>query len=227
MHLIPPGARVFDVTVPVSADLPVWPGDPAVVVEPVARIARGDVANVSRVALSSHAGTHVDAPWHFVDGAPTLEEIPAERWIGPCVVVRVPDDARLVEPDHLDAKVPRGVERLLIRTANSSRWRSGRPGFDREYVALSPAAARWVVERGIRLVGIDALSIDPFDDATYAAHRILLGHGVLVIEALNLAEIEPGAYGLLCLPLRLTAGDGAPARVLLVEAPEAHQDGDE
>ena len=217
MQLIPPDARVFDVTLPVSPDLPVWPGDPDVVVEPVARIDRGDVANVTRLALSTHTGTHVDAPWHFVGGGAKLEEIPPERWIGPCVVVRVPDGARRVEPEHLDAVgIPDGTERLIVRTANSERWRPGKLSFDRRYVALSREAARWVIDRGIRLVGVDYLSVEPFDDNAHETHLTLLGNGVLVVEGLDLRSIEPGLYGLLCLPLRVAAGDGAPARVLLI-----------
>ncbi len=212
------GARVFDVSVSLSSDLPVWPGDPDVAVEPAARIARGDVCNVSRLALSSHTGTHVDAPWHFVDGAAKLDEIPPQRWIGPCFVARVPEDARRVELAHMEAAgIPPGTERLLLRTANSARWRPGKLTFDEHYVALSPVAARWVVERGIGLVGIDYLSIEAFDDLAHETHLTLLGNGVLIVEGLNLGAIEPGPYTLLCLPLPLAGGDGAPAHVLLIQ----------
>lgn len=226
MELIPPGARVFDVTLPVSPELPVWPGDPSVSVAPVARIATGDAANVSALALSGHTGTHVDAPWHFVEDGAKLDEIPPERWVGPCLVVRMPEEVRRIGPEHLEtAEIPAGTERLLLRTANSARWRPGKLEFDADYPALSPAGARWVVEHGIRLVGIDALSIGVFGDDGDEAHRTLLGRGVLVIEGLNLATIEPGAYGLLCLPLRLVVGDGAPARVLLVQAVDDREGG--
>ena len=217
MLRIPDGARVFDVTVPISPDLPVWPGDPEVVVEPVTRIARGDAANVSRVTMSSHAGTHVDAPWHFVDDGARLAEIPLARWLGPCVVVHVADDVRRIEPANLEAAaISTETERLILRTANSARWRLGKLGFEEDYVALSAAGASWLVERGIGLVGIDYLSIDPYGDETDQAHRVLLGNGVLIVENLNLSAVAPGAYTLLCLPLKLAAGDGAPARVLLI-----------
>jgi arylformamidase len=116
----------------------------------------------------------------------------------------------------LEGRVPSRTERLLLKTANSQLWRRDKTSFTTDYAALSPEGARWVIERGIKLVGIDYLSIEPFADATYATHRALLGNGILIIEALNLTGIEPGEYGLICLPLPLTAGDGAPARVLLI-----------
>ena len=149
---IPPGAAVFDVTVPVSNDVPVWPTHPATAVEPLRRIARGHPSNVSRVSLSTHAGTHVDANWHFIDGATKLLDIPLARWNGPSHVARIPDEVRLIEPAHLEAAgVPPETERLLLRTANSGEWTawSGTEplAFREDYVGLSPAAARWVVDR--------------------------------------------------------------------------------
>lgn len=214
---LPKSARIFDVTLPLSPDLPVWPGDPAIEVAPVTRIADGDEANVSRLSLSSHSGTHVDAPWHFIAGGAKLDAIAPERWIGPCRVVAIPGDVTRIEPAHLEAaEIPPGTERLLFKTANSARWVPGKLDFVEDYVAFSPAAARWVVAHGIRLVGIDYLSIEGTDDPTSETHRTLLGHDVLIIENLNLSGIVPGPYTLICLPLRLMAGDGAPARVLLV-----------
>jgi arylformamidase len=138
-------------------------------------------------------------------------------------VVRVGDEVRRIGAGHLEAAdVPAETTRLLLRTANSGRRRFGDAADAAKVdaladdVALSPAAARWVVARGIELVGIDGLSIEAADDPTYEAHRTLLGAGVLIVEGLALADVEPGAYGLICLPLRLEGGDGAPARVLLV-----------
>ena len=211
-------ATIIDLTVPLSPDLPVWPGDPRVSVEPISRIALGAEANVSGLAFSSHTGTHVDAPWHFVESGVTLDDIPPERWIGACTVIEIPEGASRVEPEHLEAaRIPPGTERLLLRTTNSALWTSGTTAFVEDYVALSPDAARWVVERGLRLVGIDYLSIEPFDDQAHETHLTLLGAGVLVIEGLNLSAVSPGAYTLICLPLKLAGGDGAPARVLLAQ----------
>ena len=219
--VIPAGGVIFDVTMPVSADLPVWPGDPDVVVAPVTRIDDGEIANVSQVTLSSHSGTHVDAPWHFVAGGARLDEIPPQRWIGPCIVIDVPDDVDVVEPAHLERAMPMRTERLLMKTRNSRQWRPGKLFFERRYVALSADAAHWIAAQGVQLVGIDYLSIDPFDDETHAAHFTLLGRGIVIVEGLNLRAVEPGPYQLLCLPLRLTVGDGAPARVLLIQESSA------
>ncbi len=209
--------RIIDISLPLSPDLPVWPGDPAVSVDAVSRVSAGDVANVSSIACSSHTGTHVDAPWHFVDNGAKLDEVPLDRWIGPCVVVDVPPDAKRIEPRHLDAAaLPPDIERVLFRTSNSTLWRVGRREFHKEYVALAPEAARWVVNRGVRLVGIDYLSIEAYDDEAHETHRTLLGNGVSILEGLDLDRVQAGPYTLICLPLRLTVGDGAPARAILV-----------
>jgi arylformamidase len=216
MQVIPEGAEVFDVTVPLSPDLPVWPGDPDVSVEPLAQIGEGDTANVSRLTLSSHSGTHVDAPRHFFANGMTLDAVAVDRWLGPCFVLAVPDDAQRIGPEHLEGRVPPGTERLLLKTANSKLWRPGKASFTTDYVALSAEGAQWLIEREIKLVGIDYLSIEPFTDAEHETHRALLGNDILIIEALNLTRIEPGEYGLMCLPLPLAGGDGAPARVLLI-----------
>jgi arylformamidase len=215
-----PTAQVHDVTLTLSDDTPSWPTHPPVSVAPLRRMANGDGNNVSRLALSAHAGTHVDAPWHFVDDGPRLDQIPLDRWVGPCLVVRIPDDVPLIGPDHLEAAaIPPGTERLLLRTANSNRWAAGDLAFREDYVALSPAAAQWVVERGIKLIGFDYLSVEPFHQTDRATHLTLLGNDVLIVETLDLSAVEPGPYTLVCLPLRLGPVDGAPARVLLVREP--------
>jgi arylformamidase len=218
MHLR--GAHIYDVTLPLTPELPVWPGDDEVSVKPLSRIASGDITNVTSLSFTSHVGTHVDAPWHFFDDSAKLNDLAIDRWIGPCLVVQIPDDAKRIEPEHLEAaNIPEGIERLIFQTTNSGHWVPGKLTFEEDYVALSPAAARWIVDRGVRLVGIDYLSIECFDDEQNQTHRTLLGNDVLVIEGLNLAGIEPGPYQLLCMPLRLAAGDGAPARVLLIREP--------
>ncbi len=210
-------ATVFDISVPLSPDLPVWPGDPVIEVEPSARISAGDTANISRFACATHAGTHVDAPWHFVDEGKKLEEIAPECWSGPCWVAAFADEIQRIEPVHLDAAgIPAGTERLLVKTANSRRWKSVPLRFEPDYVGLSPEAAQWVVDHGIDLVGCDSLSIEPYQELGHLTHLTLLGNEVLILEGLNLSEVSPSNYQLLCLPLRLTVGDGAPARALLV-----------
>lgn len=221
MALLPAGAEVFDVTVPIANGLPVWPTHPGISVSAFSRIARGDASNVSLLTCSSHTGTHVDALWHFEDDRAHLLEIPLDRWLGPCWLIAIPDDVRRIEPEHLAAAtIPPGTERLIVKTSNSRLWDSPTHEFDREFVGLSPEAARWVVDREIRLVGIDYLSVEPFDEPGHATHHILLGNDVVIVEGLDLRRIEPGPYDFLCLPLKLEIGDGAPARVLLVRHPQ-------
>ncbi|MDQ3044416.1 MAG: cyclase family protein [Chloroflexota bacterium] len=213
----PSGNRIYDISLPITPDLPTWPGDPAVLVESLSRISHGAVVNVSHVSMSSHTGTHVDAPWHFIEDGTRLVDIVIEEWIGPCLVIELPIDAQRIEPIHLDAiDLPPGTSRLLFKTSNSALWESTTKIFLESYVALSAGAARWIVAHDIKLVGIDYLSIEPFDDSDHETHRILLGQGVLVIEGLNLTAVAPGPYTLICLPLALAVGDGAPARVLLI-----------
>lgn len=203
----------IDVSIPVGPGMPVYPGDPDVELEAVMTLA-DDACHVSRMRLGSHTGTHVDAPAHFVRGGATLAEIPLARWSGPAWVVEVaPEEA--IEPEHLmDAWPAQGqVERVLLKTPNSNRW--GTPEAGAVWQALSPDAAAWLVGLGVRLVGIDALSIEKDETGGFPVHHTLLGSGCLILEGLDLRGVEPGAYELVCMPLKLEAPDGAPARAAL------------
>jgi arylformamidase len=191
--------QIIDVSVPVRPGMITYPGDPEVRLDRVSSIADGDVVNLSRLDLGVHSGTHVDAPLHFVDGGPSVETLPLDVLVGPCVVV-----------EGLDvAAVPRGAERVLFKTSNSRLWERGE--FSEDFVALDGEAARALVAGGVRLVGIDYLSIGDEE-----AHRVLLGAGVVAVEGLDLREVEQGEYRLVCAPLKLEGAEGAPARVLLL-----------
>jgi arylformamidase len=191
--------RIIDVSVPVRPGMITYPGDPEVRLERVSSIADGDVVNLSRLDLGVHSGTHVDAPLHFVDGGPSVETLPLDVLVGPCVVV-----------EGLDvAAVPPGAERVLFKTPNGRLWE--REEFTEDFAELDGEAARALVAGGVRLVGIDYLSIGDEE-----AHRILLGAGVVAVEGLDLREVEPGEYRLVCAPLKLVGAEGAPARVLLL-----------
>lgn len=213
--------RIYDVSVPIGPDLPVWPGDPAPRVERVKRIEHGDGVNVTALSTGVHTGTHVDAPLHFLrDGAP-VEALDPKVLMGPARVVDV-GDVRRIDADVLDGLDPGGeLTRLLLRTSNSALWDEG-PRFEPDFSALDPSGARWVVERGIRLVGIDYLSIQRFDEKGAETHRVLLQAGVVILEGLRLDKVRPGAYGLVCLPLLLPGAEGAPARALLVDTEEGN-----
>jgi arylformamidase len=205
-----PGAWL-DATVALHGGMVVYEGDPPVELEPALSIERGDPANVSRLALGSHTGTHVDAPRHFVRGGAGVDALSPEVLIGPARVLQCPPGP--VGTETLAAAGLGRGERLVLRTGNSDLW--ARECFVRDYQALTPAAARLLVDAGVALVGIDYLSIEPFGAAGYPVHRCLLEAGVVILEGLDLTSVRPGRYELCCLPLRIRDGDGAPARALL------------
>ena len=204
---------LLDVSLRLSADLPTYPGNPPFELRPAKRIARGDSSNVSSLHLGSHTGTHVDAPRHFFDAGPGVDELPAEVLVGPARVVHLPGLASVgrIQLEALDLS---GVARLLIRTDNSARWSAG-SAFSPDFVYLSEDGARLLVERGVRLVGVDYLSVERFHQPGAPTHHVLLGAGVIIVEGLDLSAAAPGDCELLCLPLKVGGADGAPARVLL------------
>lgn len=195
-----------------------WGNEPGPRLEPLRRIAHGDTANVSTFTLGDHTGTHVDPPIHFIEGGAAAEALPVDSMIGSCVVVRYEGKGN-VSAEWLEAAgVPRSAKRLLIRTTNSELWNDPTQKYTRDIVAVNASAARWCVERGILLVGIDYLTIEPQgpEKAGYPTHHTLLGAGVVIIEGLDLRGIAAGDYELVCAPLKIAGGDGAPARVFLI-----------
>jgi arylformamidase len=159
-------------------------------------------------------GTHVDAPFHFISGGDPVEAMPLDVLMGPAVVTYLPEVAAVTATDLEALDLPAGVQRLLLRTRNSKLWTTGVEEFQPDFVALTVDAAQWVVQRGIRLLGVDYLSVQRFDDGP-EVHQILLEARVVIVEGLNLAGVEPGEYELICLPLKLTGAEGAPARAVL------------
>lgn len=204
--------KLYDVTVPVSPALPTHPGDPPVAFMPVQRIAEGDATNVTKLTLSCHAGTHVDAPWHFIEHGTRSDELPLELLIGRTRVIEVPT-RRGIGVEALSEVDLRDDIRVLIKTLNSSYWASSE--FRSDYAFLTEAAARLLVDNGIKVIGIDYLSVEEWGNEAAPAHHLLLGSGSIIIEGLNLADIEAGIYEMTCLPLKLKGLDGAPARVIL------------
>ncbi len=205
--------RIIDVTLPLSASLPGYPGDPVVELTPVRSLAEGAPYNVSRLVTGTHAGTHVDAPSHFVKGGASVDQLALEILIGKARVVDISAVERIERRD-LERADLRDDIRVLIKTRMSAQPRAGRPSPD-DSVSLSADAATYLVQAGIKLVGIDDLSIDGAGSRDFAAHHALLGAGVIVLEGLDLSEVEPGGYDMTCLPLRLLGADGSPARVVL------------
>jgi len=207
---------IYDVTVPVFNELPTWPGDPAVEISDYRSLA-ADGANVSMLSFGAHTATHVDAPAHFIDGAGKVEAMDLEVLIGEAEVVAVPDDCRAIDEAFVLDNCSPAAERIVFKTRNSAFWSERNPRFHEDFTYLDLKAAETLVQRGLKLVGIDYLSIEKFGSPKHETHLALLSHGVVILEGLNLSEVPAGRYELICLPLRLRSnlGDGAPARVVL------------
>ncbi|MGD9179594.1 MAG: cyclase family protein [Desulfobacterales bacterium] len=209
--------KILDISIPVSPEMPVWPGDPRVVLEQYRTISPVNHSNDSKLACSVHTGTHVDAPAHFIENGKTVENLSLNMLIGPAVVADLPE-ADIITPELLDAlALAPQTTRLLLKTRNSALWTDPHHDFHQDFVALSPDAARWIIRHGIGLVGIDYLSIQMFKDTEPLTHRTLLDAGVIIVEGLNLQEVAPGNYQLICLPVKLAGSDGAPTRAVLIE----------
>ncbi len=208
--------KIYDISVPISPDMPVYPGDPRVSLKPELQIALGQNANVSRLCMGDHTGTHVDPPVHFIQGGETVDNLDLNTLCGTVRVVDMTKVIGAITPQDLeDAKLPPAVMRILFKTRNSSAW--DKQEFDRDYIGISWDAAQWLVDRQIRLVGIDYLSVEIYQALHPNTHRTLLGAGVIIVEGLNLKAVPPGDYTLACLPLKIKNGDGGPARAILVE----------
>jgi arylformamidase len=201
--------RLFDISVPIHEAMIIWPGDPAVQLERVSSISAGAPCNVSRLDLGVHTGTHVDAPLHFVEGAAAVEGLPLESMLGWADVVDTVGSGVLDGATLASLPLPAQSERLLFKTASPSLWEHDE--FVPDFAELNGDGARYLVARGVSLVGIDYLSVGDED-----AHRVLLGAGVVALEGLDLRGIEPGRYRFVCLPLRIVGSDGAPARAILM-----------
>lgn len=207
--------KFIDISMTVEPHMSIWPGDPHVILTYVSRIDQGDDFNLSQLCLGSHTGTHVDAPFHFVDNGLTLDEIGLDGLVGEAILIDT-GATDLVEARHLEDKGIGKGSIVLLKTANSERGaKEGR--FDPNYVGLAESGARFLVNAGVRGVGIDALSIDPYKATGSSAHRILLGAGVPIIEGLVLKGVEEGKYLLVCLPLKVAKAEGAPARAILLK----------
>mgnify|MGYP005847578039 CR=1 FL=1 len=203
----------IDLSVPLREGMPTYPGDQPFSLQPLLRIAEGKACNLSAIQMGTHTGTHVDPPWHFVADGITVDRLPLDLLIGKAYVVSVRNVPAVTAHALQSASIPDGVERLLIQTDNSfGSW--DKADFQPDFVYLTADAAEWLVQRDIRLVGIDYLSVEQFRAPEPRAHRTLLGAGVIIVEGLNLQELEPGWWRFICLPLRIEGADGAPARAV-------------
>jgi arylformamidase len=209
--------KIHDVTVTISAETPIYKTDPGVEFASHRQIAKGDSANVSKVAFGVHTATHVDAPNHFIDGAKRVHELDPHKLVGPCRVIEVPEDVLAIEPEHVGDIT--GVERVLFKTRSSGFWSTPETGFRSDYAYLTPDTAKLLVDNGVVLVGVDYLSIEKSGSPGHPVHITLLEKETVIVEGVDLRKISPGDYEIMCLPLKYdgATGDGAPARTFLRE----------
>ncbi len=210
---MPRPPRLVDVSVLLAPGLATYPGNPPFEISPVHRIADGQTSNNSRLVMGTHTGTHVDAPLHFFDGRPGVAAMPLELLVGRARVIDLPHRGGITE-QHLAAAGLREDLRVLLRTPNSALW-NATDGFHSDYTYLTEGAAKFLVGQGVKVVGVDYLSVEQYNKPGAPAHHALLGNGIIIIEGLNLSDAEAGQYEMYCLPLRIADADGAPARVVL------------
>ncbi len=209
---------MIDISLPISDTLPVWPGDPPVAIRQMASISQGDQANVSLIRMGVHTGTYIDSPKHFIDSGSSVDGIPLSKLIGPALVLEIASDIPLITDavleTHPDSGLVEEIGRVLFRTRNSALWRLQSNKFQKDYVGIDSSGADWLAERNLSLIGLDYLSIAPYD-STLEPHQILLGADIVLLEGITLADVDPGVYELICLPLRIAGCEGAPARAIL------------
>jgi arylformamidase len=207
---------IHDISLPISETLVVWPGDPAIRITQPSHLDKGDKATVSRLDMGAHTGTHVDAPCHFIQGGLGIDSLDLNTLVGPALVVDVPVNGNLSVEVLKGLAIPPQTQRVLFRTSNSKLWAKGEPAFSKDFVGITADGAQWLVDFGVRLVGVDYLSVAPFGQSV-PTHQTLLNAGVIIVEGLNLSAIRAGIYTLVCLPLKLVGIDGSPARSILIE----------
>ena len=209
--------RIYDLSVPISAQTPTYPGDPGIDIRQWLSLEQGDPASVTAICFGAHTGTHVDAPAHFIRGGTRLDSLSLDILLGEVEVVEIPLDAIEITEGHVETTCRVGTKRVLFKTRNSHFWNERHGEFHTDYTFLSPLAAKRLVANGTQLVGIDYLSVEQFQSQTFETHQTLLSSGVVVIEGLDLREVGAGVYELICLPLKIAdgSGDGSPARAVL------------
>lgn len=209
--------RIYDITVPISAETPVYAGDPGVEISSFKSIADGSTANVSQLSIGVHTATHVDAPNHFIDGAKRIHEIDPEKLVGPCRVIEVPEHVVAIGPEHVGDIG--GMTRILFKSRNSAFWNTPEDGFRTDFTFITVETARLLVDSGVVLVGIDYLSIEKSGSPGHPVHVTLLENEVVILEGIDLREVSAGDYGMICMPLKYIGGggDGSPARTMLWE----------
>jgi arylformamidase len=207
----------YDITVPLTNEMPTYPGDPGIQISDWFTIANGDAANVTHLKLGAHTGTHVDAPAHFIEGDARVESLPLEALIGKAQLIVVPETLLSINRTLVAEQLKPNVSRVLFKTRNSSFWHDHPRAFRQDFTYLELETAQFLVQQRVQLVGIDYLSIEQFGQKQHETHLALLSHGVVILEGLDLSGVLEGLYELICLPMRIRSGkgDGSPARAVL------------
>lgn len=209
--------KIHDISVNLSQQMPIWPGDPKIYLERISKIEEGAAVNLTRLDMGVHTGTHIDAPYHFFANGAKVDALPLDLLVGPAQVISLPQGIKKIDAETVEkVKIPADCRRLLFKTANSDLWARGDDQFRPDYVALTRDGAEALIQRGLKVIGIDYLSVASYDQLT-PTHLVLLGAGVIVIEGLDLSKVDDGQYTLVCLPLKLEGTEGAPARAILIE----------
>jgi arylformamidase len=207
--------KIHDISVLVHNGIPTWPGDPKFSMSLASSIAKGGVVNLTRLDMGAHTGTHMDAPFHFYRDGSGIDELPLDALIGKCRVFDLTGITSHISAATLETCDLKGVTRALFKTRNSQHWANNDSEFDKNFLALTDDAATYLVHHGVKLVGVDYLSVEAYGSKAHPVHDTLLGADVVVIEGLNLSDVSAGDYELIALPMKLKGADGAPARVVL------------
>lgn len=212
--------KIYDISLPISPTMPVWPGDPPVQLTQVSSISLGDSANVSRIDMGVHCGTHIDAPKHFIDDGITMDKILLEKLVGKVLVIEIDHEENVISDvvlkQHPNRLLLEKASKVIFRTKNSILWNESPTAFRQDYVGINTAGAIYLSQLGLDLIGIDYLSIAPYEE-TLQPHQILLNSEIVLLEGLNLSGVPGGLYDLYCLPLSLPGCEGSPARAILID----------
>lgn len=215
--------KIYDISIPISPTTVVWPDDSQVAIRNLFKIADGDNANVSQISMSLHTGTHIDAPYHFIDNGKTIDQVPLEKLVGKVLVMAFADHIKVINEQalvsHPMLQELLNAKKVLFKTSNSSHLDMSQGKFSEDYVGIDKSGAQYLAGLNLDLIGVDYLSVAIFDD-TQEPHQILLSKEVVLLEGITLKKIPPGFYNLYCLPLPVSGSDGAPARTILIQESE-------
>jgi arylformamidase len=211
--------KTYDISLPISKDLPVWPGDPKVALRQLSSIKDSETSNVSQIRMSVHTGTHIDAPRHFIDTGKTVDQISITKLTGQVLVIEIPENVDVISEDVLVSHPQRGSleqsSKVLFKTRNSSLWHASETSFKENYVGIDTSGAEFLAKLSLDLIGLDYLSIAPYKD-TIRPHLILLEKEIVLLEGIDLSKVKEGEYVLFCLPLLISGCEGSPARAILM-----------